>query len=126
MAVVIGWLIPLLPLLWSLLTKVFPKLCFYPPLIGVAGSCWGYRHYLCYPWLKIYQFLIGIPVWIGGLFKGVGPYRGYICCLSVLFCPCLCVFPVIMGFTLLISQYYENILEKIFLTVGANVYKGCL
>lgn len=35
MAVVIGWLIPLLPLIWSLLTKVFPKLL--PAIIGVAG-----------------------------------------------------------------------------------------
>lgn len=122
MSVVIGWLIPLLPLIWSLLTKVFPKLL--PAVISVAGRA-GVIGAICAILVKIYQFLIGVPVWIGTLFKGVGPIGAIF--VAIRFILSLFMrFPVIMGFTLLLSQYYENILEKIFLTVGAMSIKIAL
>lgn len=122
MSVVIGWLIPLLPLVWSFVVKVLPK--FVPSIISVAGRA-GVIGTICAILVKIYQFLIGVPVWIGSLFKGAGPI-GAIFIVIRLIVSLFMRFPVVMGFTLLISQYYENILEKIFLTVGAMSIKVAL
>lgn len=122
MSVVIGWLIPLLPLIWSFVVKALPKLV--PSIISVAGRA-GLIGTICAILVKIYTFIVGIPVWIGSLFKGVGPIGAIF--VAIRFILSLFMrFPVIMGFTLLISQYYENILEKIFLTVGALSIKVAL
>jgi len=122
MSVVIGWLIPLLPLIWSLVTKAFPKLI--PAIISAAGRA-GVIGAICAVLVKIYKFLIGVPVWIGSLFKGVGPIASIF--VAIRFIISLFMrFPIVMGFTLFISQYYENLLEKIFLTVGALSIKLAL
>lgn len=121
-AAVIGWLLTLLPLLWSLLAKAFPKII--PALMSAAGRA-GIIGTICAVIVKIYKFLIGIPLFIAGIFKGVGALGSIFVAIRYILSLFL-RFPVIMGFTLVMGQYFPTLLEKIFLVVGAVSIKIAL
>lgn len=121
-AAVIGWLLTLLPIIWALVSKVIPK--FIPAVIAMAGRT-GVIAIICSVIVKIYQFVLGIPAFFVGVFKGAGFFGAvfyvirYI--LSLFF-----RFPVVMGFTLVMGQYFPTLIEKVFLVVGAVSIKIAL
>ena len=122
MSIVIGWLLPLLPLLWSFVTKVLPKLV--PGILSIAGRA-GVLGTICAILAKIYKFCVGLPVWIASIFKGVGPIGSIFVAIRFII-SLFARFPFVVGITLVMSQYFPGIIEKIFLVVGAVSIKIAL
>ena len=122
MSVVIGWLISVLPLLWALVSKVLPRLI--PALVSVAGRG-GVIALIASVIVKIYSFIIGIPGWLIGVYGKGGILFTIIMVIRIIIRN-VAKFPVIVGFTLLMGQYFPTIFEKIFLVVGALSIKLAL
>ena len=115
MPVVIGWLLSVLPLIWAFVSKALPKLI--PSLISVAGRG-GVFALIASVIVKIYSFIIGIPGWLIGVYGKGGLLFSIIMVVRIIIRH-IAKFPVIVGFTLLMGQYFPTIFEKIFLVVGA-------
>lgn len=122
MPVVIGWFLSVLPLVWALLSKVLPKLI--PSLVAVAGRG-GVIAVIASVIVKIYSFIIGIPGWLIGVYGKGGILFTIIMVIRIIIRN-IAKFPVIVGFTLLMGQYFPTIFEKIFLVVGALSIKLAL
>lgn len=122
MPVVIGWLLSVLPLIWAFVSKALPKLI--PSLISVAGRG-GVLALIASVIVKIYSFIIGIPGWLIGVYGKGGLLFSIIMVVRIIIRH-IAKFPVIVGFTLLMGQYFPTIFEKIFLVVGALSIKLAL
>ena len=122
MPVVIGWLISLLPLIWAFVSKALPKLI--PSLISVAGRG-GAIALIASVIVKIYSFIVGLPGWLIGVYGKGGILFTVIMVIRIIIRN-IAKFPVIVGLTLLMGQYYPTIFEKIFLVVGALSIKLAL
>ena len=122
MAAVIGWLLTLLPIIWAIASKAMPKLI--PGAIALAGRT-GVIAIICTVIVKIYQFLIGIPGFFVNVFKGAGAFGAIFFAIRYIL-GLLLRFPVLMGFVLVMGQYFPTLLEKIFLVVGAVSIKIAL
>lgn len=122
MPVVIGWLISLLPLIWAFVSKALPKLI--PSLISVAGRG-GAIALIASVIVKIYSFIVGLPGWLIGVYGKGGILFTVIMVIRIIIRN-IAKFPVIVGFTLLMGQYFPTIFEKIFLVVGALSIKLAL
>lgn len=112
---IMGWIVPLLPVIWWFARKALPRLV--PALVAMMGKGGVIAAILgaivgIYKWVKHLSIvLLAIKLGSGPLGKIFSAIRWI---LNVTF-----KFPVIMGLTLVLSQVFPGLLERIFLIVGA-------
>ncbi len=115
LGVIMGWIVPLLPIIWWFARKALPRLV--PALIAMMGKGGVIAAILgsivgIYKWVKHLSIvLLAIKLGSGPLGKIFSAIRWI---LNATF-----KFPIIMGLTLVLSQIFPGLLERIFLIVGA-------
>lgn len=122
MPAVIGLLLNVLPLIWWFGSKSLPKLV--PAIFSVAGRA-GIIGTICAVVVKIVNIFKGFPLFAVGLFAGKG-VLGHIFSAIRFMLNLGFKFPVIIFISLFLGQYFPNILEKIFLVIGAVAIKVAL
>lgn len=117
MPVVIGWLINFLPLIWYVVSKL-PIL---KTLTSLAGRA-GLFAKICGLLVSAYWFIRRLPITFLKIKLGTG-FLGRIFLAIRVLLNCAFNFPVIVVFTLFMSQYFPSLLEHLFLIVGAIALK---
>lgn len=119
LATVLGWLINLLPLIWFVVSKGFPAMLKGLTAASSRAGLWGK---ICGALVAIYWFIRRLPITFLKIKLGTGA-------LGKIFSAIRWIlnfgfrFPVIMFITLVGSQIFPSLLEKIFLLVGALCVK---
>jgi len=119
MPAVIGILLNVLPLVWWFASKSLPKLV--PAIFSVAGRA-GLIGTICAIIVKLVNVVKGFPVFAAALFAGKGVLGKIFTALRFILNLSF-KFPVIVFISLFLGQYFPNILEKIFLVIGAVAIK---
>lgn len=115
LGVIMGWIVPLLPVIWWLARSFLPKLV--PSLVTLMGRG-GVIAAILSVLVGIYKWFKHLSIVLLAIKLGSGPlgriFSAIRWILNVTF-----KFPVIMGLTLVLSQIFPGLLERIFLIVGA-------
>lgn len=113
--VLMGWIVPLLPIIWWIAAKAFPRII--PALIALMGKG-GVIAAILSAIVGIYKWVKHLSIVLLAIKLGAGPlgriFSAIRWILNVTF-----KFPVIMGLTLVLSQVFPGLLERIFLIVGS-------
>ena len=117
MPVVIGWLINFLPLIWYIVSKL-PILNTLTSMSGKAGLFAK----ICGLLVSAYWFIRRLPIAFLKVKLGSGILGRIFLAIRTLL-NCAFNFPVIVVFTLFMSQYFPSLLEHLFLIVGAIALK---
>lgn len=115
LGVIMGWIVPLLPVIWWLCRSFLPKII--PGLVALMGRG-GVIAAILSTLVGIYKWFKHLSIVLLAIKLGSGPlgriFSAIRWILNVTF-----KFPVIMGLTLVLSQIFPGLLERIFLIVGA-------
>ena len=115
LGVIMGWIVPLLPVIWWLVRKAIPRLV--PGLVSLMGKG-GVIAAILGAVAGIYKWVKHLSIALLAVKLGAGPlgkiFTAIKWLLNVTF-----KFPVVMGLTLVLSQIFPGLLERIFLIVGA-------
>ena len=119
MPAVVGWLINLLPLIWFLAARGMPALL--KEATTLAGRA-GLVGKICGAIVWVYWFIKRIPIQFLKIKIGYGLLGKIFLGIRVIF-GLFCNFPVIIFITLVGSQIFPSLLEKLFLLIGAVAVK---
>lgn len=119
MSAVIGFLLNVLPLIWYLCSKAAPGI--FKGITAMAGKT-GILAKICGAIVAIYWFVRRLPIAFLKIKLGTG-VLGHIFTAIRWILNSMWRFPVIMFLTLVLSQVFPSLLEKIFLIVGALAIK---
>lgn len=117
-----SWVITFLPILWWLFAKVFPRLI--PATMATVGKG-GVIAAILGAVVGIYKWLKHLSIVLLAIKLGSGPLGRIFSAIKWLL-NFTFKFPVIMGITLVGSQIFPGLLERIFLLVGAVSVKIAL
>lgn len=119
MPVIVGWLINLLPLIWFLAAKGMPGLL--KGMTTLSGRA-GLVGKICGGIVWMYWFIRRLPIQFLKIKIGYGLLGKIFTGIRVIF-GLFCNFPAIIFITLVGSQIFPSLLEKLFLLVGAVAVK---
>lgn len=115
LGVIMGWIVPLLPIIWWFARKALPRLV--PALIAMMGKG-GVIAAILGAIVGIYKWVRHLSIVLLAIKLGSGPLGRIFSAIRWILNATF-KFPIIMGLTLVLSQIFPGLLERIFLIVGA-------
>lgn len=115
LGVIMGWIVPLLPIIWWFARKALPRLV--PALIAMMGKG-GVIAAILGAIVGIYKWVRHLSIVLLAIKLGSGPLGKIFSAIRWILNATF-KFPIIMGLTLVLSQVFPGLLERIFLIVGA-------
>lgn len=115
LGVIMGWIVPLLPVIWWFARKALPRLV--PALIAMMGKG-GVIAAVLGAIVGIYKWVRHLSIVLLAIKLGAGPLGKIFSAIRWILNATF-KFPIIMGLTLVLSQIFPGLLERIFLIVGA-------
>ena len=119
---VLSWVVSFLPIIWWVASKGFPKII--PALMAVMGKG-GVIAAILGAIVGIYKWVKHLSIALLAIKLGAGPLGRIFSAIKWILNFAF-KFPVIMGITLVGSQIFPGLLERIFLLVGAVSVKIAL
>lgn len=113
--VIMGWIVPLLPIIWWFARKAIPRLV--PALLAMMGKG-GVIAAILGAIVGIYKWVRHLSIVLLAIKLGSGPFGKIFSAIRWILNATF-KFPIIMGLTLVLSQVFPGLLERIFLIVGA-------
>lgn len=117
-----AWLLNLLPVLWFVASKVFPRII--PALVAVMKNG-GVIATILGVFVGVYKWVKHLSISLLAIKLGSG-FFGKIFTVIRFFLNFMFRFPIIAGITLVLSQIFPTVYERIFLVVGAVSIKIAL
>ena len=115
LGVIMGWIVPLLPVIWWFAQKALPRLL--PALVAMMGKG-GVIAAILGAIVGIYKWVRHLSIVLLAIKLGAGPLGKIFSAIRWILNATF-KFPIIMGLTLVLSQVFPGLLERIFLIVGA-------
>lgn len=117
-----AWLLNLLPILWFVASKVFPRVI--PALVAMMKNG-GIIATILGVFVGVYKWVKHLSIALLAIKLGSG-FFGKIFTVIRFFLNFMFRFPIIAGITLVLSQIFPTVYERIFLVVGAVSIKIAL